>query len=89
MPNLKYVTMDVTKPYKLVGLGDAHGPKPYKFIRFGDTHGPKPHTFIGGWVTPMAPNPINLRNMESSLGARERRWRVSGGVAHQGAAGGQ
>ncbi len=26
--------MDVTKPYKFIGLGDSHGPKPYEFIGF-------------------------------------------------------
>ncbi len=26
--------MDVTKPYKIAGLGDVHGPNPYEFRGF-------------------------------------------------------
>ncbi len=39
--------MDVTKPYRLIGFGDIHGPKPYEFIRFADIRDPKPYEFIG------------------------------------------
>jgi hypothetical protein len=34
--------MDVTKPYKLIGFGDIHGPKPCEFMGL-DVH--RPNTY--------------------------------------------
>ncbi len=49
--------MDVTKPYKFIGLGAMDVTRPYEFIGFGDTHGPEPYKFIGfRWaVIPQTP----------------------------------
>ncbi len=39
--------MDVTKPYKFIGLGAMDVTKPYKFIGFGAMDVTEPYKFIG------------------------------------------
>ncbi len=47
--------MDVTKPYRFIGLGAMDVTKPYKFIRFGAMDVTKPDKLMGPW---MSQNPI-------------------------------
>ncbi len=37
--------MDVTKPYKFIGLGAMYVTKPYNFIWFGGIYGPSLYEF--------------------------------------------